>query len=73
MKAKPWIINRASVNVGFDVFKHQPGTRVIEESTGQHGVVVSVCETAAEWIEPIIKFDGEDQPRRAKSPGKSVV
>ena len=53
------------MNMKYDVFTHPAGQRVIEEQSGKHGVVVQIKETAHEWIEPIIKFDDEDAPRRA--------
>lgn len=50
----------------YNVFKDQVGTRVIEESSGLHGTVVQIKETAYEWIEPIVKFDDEETPRQAR-------
>lgn len=49
----------------YNIFMHKIGQRVIEERSGKHGAVVSIEETSYEWIEPIIKFDDEDKPRRA--------
>lgn len=50
----------------YDIFVHKTGVRVIEDRSGKHGTVVRIEETSYEWIEPIVKFDDEETPRRTR-------
>lgn len=52
------------MSLEYNIFMHKIGQRVIEERSGKHGAVVEIRETAAEWIEPIVKFDDEEKPRK---------
>ena len=45
----------------YDIFKDGAGTRVLNIRTGQRGVVTEVRETAYEYIEPFVKYDGSDK------------
>lgn len=47
----------------YDVRVHGIGVRVTELNSGRTGVVESVRETAAEWIEPIVRWDDGELSR----------
>jgi hypothetical protein len=42
----------------FDVFKDKVGSQVLNTRTGKLGVVTAVRETAFEYIEPFVTYDG---------------
>jgi hypothetical protein len=49
----------------YNIFIHGTGVRVIEigpYSIGRHGLVVSIKETAPDWVEPQVLFDNTDAP-----------
>lgn len=49
------------------VTQHGVDVRVVDNSpTPRHGLVVEIIETAAEWIEPLVLWDGTDKPERVQ-------
>lgn len=51
----------------YDIFKDGAGTRVLNTRTGKRGVVVEIRETAWEYIEPFVKYDGSDKVESAST------
>jgi hypothetical protein len=51
--------------VSYDIRAHGRGTRVVELRSGRRGTVAEIRETRADWIEPIIQWDGEGELSRA--------
>jgi hypothetical protein len=53
------------VRTAYDIFKHnKPNQRVVDPKTGRHGVVKEIRETAYEWIEPFVLWDGETELKK---------
>lgn len=45
----------------YDMWKHGIDVRVYDSKRNLYGTVKDIRETAYEWIEPFVLFDGEDQ------------
>ena len=45
----------------YNIFKDGVGQRVLNTRTGKRGIVVEIRETAWEYIEPFVKYDGSDK------------
>ena len=43
------------------VFGLNKGDKVLDKASGKQGIISNVTETAPEWVEAFVKFDGEDK------------
>lgn len=50
--------------INYDIFKHKTGIRVVDINTNKRGLVIDIVESAYEWIEPLVKWDGSDKPEK---------
>lgn len=61
-------------NEKFDLWKHhKPGTKLYDSDKKRYCRLYEIRETAAEWIEPFVIYDGEAEPRIANSSWLEVI
>jgi hypothetical protein len=48
----------------YDIFNDGVGARVLNTETGKRGTVTEIKETAWEYIEPFVKYDDADEPKK---------
>lgn len=58
-----WVLKQEA----YDMHKHGSGVQVYDVSAGIFGTVKQIKETAPDWIEPFVLFEGEKKARKCEA------